>query len=107
LGSHFDREANRDQGRAWLLAHQETLFERLPSLHAANLPAYFAEGACSEAEAREVEGHFRERVAGLEGGPRALAKLTERIRLCAALREHHQARGFEDAFAEPKPAVSG
>jgi alanyl aminopeptidase len=107
LGSHFDREANRDQGRAWLLAHQETLFERLPSLHAANLPAYFAEGACSEAEAREVEARFRERVAGLEGGPRALAKLTERIRLCAALREHHQARGFEDAFAEPKPAVSG
>ena len=38
--------------------------------------------------------------------PRALAKLSERIRLCAALREHHRARGFAGAFAEPEAAVS-
>ena len=96
-----DREPNRAEGRDWLLAHQDALFERLPSLHAASLPAHFAEGACSEAEARDVEVRFRERVAKLEGGPRALAKLGERIRLCAALREHHRARGFAGAFAEP------
>ncbi len=105
LGSHFDRERNRAEGRAWLLAHQDALFERLPALHAASLPAHFAEGACSEAEARAVDAHFRERVAKLEGGPRALAKLGERIRLCAALRAHHRSRGLDGAFADPHAAV--
>jgi alanyl aminopeptidase len=105
LGSHFDREPNRAAARPWLLSHEEALFERLPSLHAASLPAHYAAGACSDAEASEVEERFGERVAGLEGGPRALAKLTERIRLCAALRAHHEARGFEAAFAETAAAV--
>jgi alanyl aminopeptidase len=106
LGSHFDRPRNRAAGRAWLLAHQDALFARLPALHAASLPAHWAAGLCDDAAARAVETHFRERVERLEGGPRALAKLGERIRLCAALRAHQRERGFEGALAGARAAVS-
>jgi alanyl aminopeptidase len=99
LGPHFEEEENRPAGRVWFLAHAEPLFAKLPVLHAAAAPALFAAGACSEAEAAQVEEHFAARVAALEGGPRALAELVERIRLCAALRTHQAQRGFADSLA--------
>jgi len=98
LGAHFDREENRAAGRPWFLAHADALIARLPVLHAAAAPAVFAAGACSEAEAQQVEAHFAARLAALEGGPRALAETVERIRLCAALRAHQSERGFGDAL---------
>jgi alanyl aminopeptidase len=105
LGAHFAQEENRPAARAWFLAHVDALLARLPVLHAASAPGLFAAGACSEAEAEQVEAHFTARVAALEGGPRELAQLGERIRLCAALRAHQTERGFEDALAEPGGAV--
>ena len=99
LGAHFDREENRPAARPWFLAHADALIAKLPALIAAVAPGLYATGACSEAEAAQVEAHFAARVAGLEGGPRALAKLVERIRLCAALRTHQETRGFGDALA--------
>jgi len=105
LGTHFDWEENRRRARAWLLENADALFAKLPALHAASAPALFAAGACSEREAEAVEAHFAARLAGLEGGPRALAELGEGIRLCAALRAHHARAGFGDALAEPSGAV--
>jgi alanyl aminopeptidase len=105
LGSHFEWEENRGAGRAWFLAHEDALFAKLPALHAAGAPALWAGGACSEAEAALVEERFGARLAALEGGPRALAELAERIRLCATLRAHQRPRGFGDALAEPRGPV--
>jgi alanyl aminopeptidase len=98
LGAHFDWEENRPTARDWFLANADALFAKLPVLHAASAPAIFAAGACSEAEAKEVEGRFSARLAPLEGGPRAMAQLGERIRLCEALRAHHTKSGFGDAL---------
>jgi alanyl aminopeptidase len=98
LGPHFEREENRAAARPWFLAHADALIARLPVLHAAAAPAVFAVGACSEAEAQQVEAQFGARLAALEGGPRALAEIVERIRLCAALRAHQAERGFGDAL---------
>jgi alanyl aminopeptidase len=105
LGSHFAWEENRPAARAWFLANSDALFAKLPALHAAGAPALWAAGACSEAEAAKVEEQFGARLAALEGGPRALAELGERIRLCAALRAQQRPRGFGDALAEPRGAV--
>ena len=43
-----------------------------------------AAGFCDIESADDVESFFRDRIAGLSGGPRNLANALERIRLCAA-----------------------
>jgi len=107
LGSHLAWESNRAAGRAWFRDHTDAVLAKLPSQAAADAPALYAVGACSEAEAREVDALFAAKVAPLEGGPRALAQLLEQIRLCAALRAHHARSGFGGALAEPSGSVRG
>ena len=94
LGSHFAWRENRPIARAWFRGNQAAILAKLPTLAAASAPAFYAAGACSESDARDVETRFAEPLAVLEGGPRALAQLAEAIRLCAALRTHHAAAGF-------------
>ena len=94
LGSHFAWRENRPIARAWFRGNQAAILAKLPTLAAASAPAFYAAGACSESDARDVETRFAEPLAALEGGPRALAQLAEAIRLCAALRAHHAAAGF-------------
>ena len=99
LGSHFAWRENRPLARAWFRGNQDAIFARLPTLAASSAPFFYAAGACSESDARDVELRFAEPLAGLEGGPRALARLAEAIRLCAALRAHHAQAGFGSAFS--------
>jgi alanyl aminopeptidase len=98
LGSHFAWRENRAIGRAWFRGNQGAILGKLPTLAAAYSPFTYATGACSEGDARDVETRFAEPLAGLEGGPRALAQLAEGIRLCSALRAHHAQTGFGAAL---------
>jgi len=98
LGSHFAWPENRPIARAWFRGNLAAILERLPTLAAASAPAFYAAGACSESDARDVATRFAEPLAALEGGPRALAQLAEAIRLCAALRAHHARAGFGRAL---------
>ena len=98
LFEHFAQRENRAAGRAWFRANQAALLAKLPTLAAADAPFAYAEDACSEAEAREVEKSFAAALAELEGGPRALAQLGEHVRLCAALRARSAPAGFGAAL---------
>jgi alanyl aminopeptidase len=94
LNSHFAWRENRAIGRAWFRGNQTAILGKLPTLAAAYAPFTYAEGACSESDARDVETRFAEPLATLEGGPRALAQLAESIRLCSALRAHQAQTGL-------------
>jgi alanyl aminopeptidase len=98
LGSHFAWRENRAAARAWFRANQDAILAKLPALAATDAPFVYAAGACSEAEAREVEARFAGPMAKLEGGPRALAQLEEGIRLCVALRAQQAQAGFGGAL---------
>ncbi len=63
----------------------DALVAHLPSDFVGNLP-YVGEPFCDEAHRADVEAFFKDRVGKLLGGPRNLAKVLERIRLCGALR---------------------
>jgi alanyl aminopeptidase len=93
LGAHFDWPENRAEGRAWFRENDDALFAGLPALSAPYAAWAYAAGACSEAEAGEVQERFAARLGRLEGGPRTLAQIDEAIRLCAALRAHHAGAG--------------
>jgi hypothetical protein len=88
LAQHFAWRENRAEGRIWLRAQLDAVLGKLPPVSAPQAAFAHAAGACSEDEAQAVEARFGERLAGLEGGPRALAQLGEAIRLCSALRTH-------------------
>ncbi len=100
LEAQLGWEPNRAAGRAWFRENADAVLAKLPAQQAGHAPALYASGACSEAEANEVEALFAARVASLEGGPRAMAQLVEAIRLCAALRAHHAKTGFAGALSQ-------
>ncbi len=58
---------------------------RLPAREAAGLVAA-GSALCDEGKRAEVEAFFRERMAGLPGGPRRYAQAVEKLRTCAAFR---------------------
>jgi cytosol alanyl aminopeptidase len=69
---------------AWAQANLEALLARIPTWRSGRVVG-IGGGFCSADKARELETFFAPRVAGLEGGPRALAQTLESIHLCAAL----------------------
>lgn len=75
--------------------HYDALVERAGSTRAGSLP-WMAASFCDETSAARVERFFSGRIEKLDGGPRNLAGVLERIRLCAGLAEHHgeTARAF-------------
>ena len=58
---------------------------KLPTREAAGLVAV-GSALCDESKRAEVEAFFRERMAGLPGGPRRYAQAMELLRICAAFR---------------------
>ncbi len=92
-GGQFGRDATRPAAREWLAANEAALLQRLPKTSHPRIPAVAASGMCSAEEADMIEARYRERMADVEGGPRGLAQTVENIRLCAAQRAHHLARG--------------
>jgi len=89
-------------------AHYDALVARLPSAagfeYAASLPETAGSG-CSAGEATEAQEFFGPRLARVNGGPRSLAQVVERIRLCAARKDAQQAdlvRFFEAPGHAPR-----
>ncbi len=90
VGGQFGRDATRPAARTWLEDNEAAIMQRLPKTSHPRLPGAAASGMCSAAEAVVIEARYRERMADVEGGPRALAQTVEGIKLCGALREHHR-----------------
>jgi len=78
--------SQRDAIWDWVQANLDALLNRIPSWRQGAVIAV-AGGFCTESRARAVQAFFADKVESLEGGPRELAQTTERIRLCATLRE--------------------
>jgi alanyl aminopeptidase len=89
-------------------AHYDALVARLPSAAGMEYAAFLPETAgsgCSAAEATEAQEFFGPRLARVNGGPRSLAQVVERIRLCAARKDAQQAdlaRFFEAPRGAPR-----
>ncbi len=79
---------NRAATWRWLGERFEAYRVRLSPFAQYRMPATFAEGRCSAAEAEQLDAFFAPRLAGLIGGERGLRQTLERVRQCAALREH-------------------
>ena len=75
-------------------AHYDALLARLPSAAGIEYAAFLPETAgtgCSAGEATEAQEFFGPRLAQVNGGPRSLDQVVERIRLCAARKDAQQA----------------
>lgn len=73
----------------FVTAHYDRLLPRLPSrlgTHAGSILPTAGASFCDEAGYRRVEEFFRERIRGVAGGARTLAKTLEAIQLCAPTR---------------------
>ena len=80
-GTKEQREAIWD----WTRSHLDALLPRIPTWRkgaVVNVGADF----CSDERAAEIESFFKDKVEGLEGGPRELAQTLESIHLCAAFK---------------------
>jgi len=52
----------------------------------------YATGMCDAKDVSEIESTFSERMKSIEGGPLAVKQTIERVRLCAAAKEHRAAQ---------------
>ena len=72
----------------WIRAHYDALVSRFPKWRQNDLIGLTA-GFCSAERRDEVQKFFAPYVEKIEGGGRTLAQTTERISLCAALRQKY------------------
>ena len=86
LGRQVGMAAMRPGLRAWLRAHQAALVARVGPMAMLGELMADAAGACDAASADALQARYGDRVASIEGGPRALAQNIEDVRLCAALK---------------------
>ena len=85
----------RDAAWTWAKANFDRLLAVLPVRSRAALVRLGSE-YCDEAHAKDIESFFtKERVASMEGAPRALASNLEGIRLCAARSQAQEPSGRE------------
>jgi cytosol alanyl aminopeptidase len=73
----------QDVTYGFIKQHIDALTARLPTDFTGNLP-YAGEPFCDEAHRADVAAFFKDRAAKLLGGSRNLAKVLEKIHLCAA-----------------------
>lgn len=85
----------------WLELNVDALVARMPTWRQ-GLIVLFADGFCDAARADEIASFFQPRIDGLAGGPRRLAQVLERTRLCAAL-VAATAADVNELFAEHDP----
>jgi len=74
-------------------ARYDALVARLPSAAGIDYAAFLPETAgtgCSSADATEAQEFFGPRLANVNGGPRSLDQVVERIKLCAARKDAQQ-----------------
>lgn len=85
LRAQVEDGAIRGDALDFMLRHQAALAARLGGEELQRLPGIFR-SACSEPEARRLEAGFKTRMAPVPGGPLALARAVEAVRLCSAWR---------------------
>jgi alanyl aminopeptidase len=89
LGSQFDEPALRAGAREWIDEHFEELNAKITPATSGVVRVY-AMGMCDAKDVSEIERTFSERMKSIEGGPLAVQQTIERIRLCAAAKEHRK-----------------
>jgi len=90
LGIVFDqmfREATTELTHAWLVENYDEIFEQLPDSYRARALPALGSAFCSAERADEWQAYIEARAEQLPGYERTLAKATESVRLCAALRD--------------------
>lgn len=85
FGGDRENPASMQAARAWLDANFTALEAKLAPGGATLLFGYTG-GMCSVDEAESIAPKFGERMAKIEGGPRAMAQAVESVKLCASLK---------------------
>jgi alanyl aminopeptidase len=96
----LEEPETRAAARAWLRENFDAVFAKSPQVRQKNLPTIDAIGMCSEDEAVQLHALYHQRMAKLEGGPRAMAQNEEGIRLCAALAAKQREVGYGEALRQ-------
>jgi len=82
-----DTEEEREETYQWILANYDRIVKRLPPAFAANMP--FIASGCNTDRVEHARKFFAERK--VEGTERAMARVTEQVNECAALRAREMA----------------
>jgi alanyl aminopeptidase len=91
---HAELVTRREEVLAWVRQHEEAIIEAITLPRATGLLGSLR-GFCSAAAADEIEVWLGGRIERFPGGPRRLAGVLERVRLCAARSEHQRASALE------------
>ncbi len=92
LGVLSSQRETRRASFDFMKAHYDALVARLPRGEFST-PAYFpwiGAGLCADSTRQEMEGFFKERSAGVAGGPRILAQALEDVDQCVARKKVQQ-----------------
>lgn len=99
----YDAQMAEPENRAatwqWMTQHFDAYRARLSPFAQSKMPASFADGRCSDADADALSAFFAPRIKDLIGGERGLAQTLERTRQCGALREHVDAKPLDEWVA--------
>ena len=99
----YDAQMAEPENRAatwqWMTEHFDAFRARLSPFSQSKMPATFADGRCSDADADTLSGFFAPRVKNLIGGERGLAQTLEQVRQCGALRGHVDAKPLDEWVA--------
>ncbi len=80
---------HRDQAWAWLRENIGAYLERVPTWRHGRAPQV-GQKWCDIANIEELRAFFEPIIGDMEGGPRTLASVIERIELCHALKDARQ-----------------
>jgi alanyl aminopeptidase len=95
--NHAERPEQREDVFAWVRERADEIVEAITLPRAAGL-LQTVSGFCSRAAADRIEAWLGDRIDRYPGGPRRLARVVERIELCAARSEQQRASAL-DFFA--------
>jgi alanyl aminopeptidase len=88
LALQLESSSTREAAWQWLKAHYDALLAAVPKEHGQAHLVELASVFCDVEHAKDVEAFYTpERLAKVDGGPRALASTLEEIRLCAVKRK--------------------
>jgi len=85
---------NRAAFWTWFQANFDAVVKRMPPYARGRLPETVADGRCSAREEQELTAFFKTRQDKLVGAAQGMARATESIRLCAALRARQDAKAL-------------
>ena len=92
-----DTEEDREELYQWITANYDTIVKRLPPAFAASMP--FIAAGCDPGRVERARKFFAERK--VEGTERTMARVTEQVNECAALRAREMAAVLKYLSAQP------